>query len=95
MGKGIVIAVDPKRRAFAVETEDGTCAVFCQHFGPVVEAGDIVEGAVVARGTQRLLHDEGMCAVVGDSAPLARQDALVRIHGSGVVPERPTVSHGC
>lgn len=77
--KGIVIATDRARAVFAVETEGGRCAVFCQHSGPAVGAGDVVDGAVLSRGTQMLAHRDGICGVVGDSGPLSRQEALARI----------------
>ena len=79
MPRGIVSAVNPARAVFAIETDDGQCAVFCQHFGPDIQAGDILEGAVVSRGTQVLLHMDGPCAAVGDSGPVTREEALARV----------------
>ena len=79
MPRGIVIAVHAARGVFAIETDDGQCAVFCQHFGPDIQAGDILEGAVVSRGTQVLLHMDGPCAAVGDSGPVTREEALARV----------------
>lgn len=81
MNKGIVIAADPARGVFAVETNDGQCAVFCQYAGPAVQAGDILEGAVVSRGTRVLMHTDGLCAAVGDSGPVTREEALARVRG--------------
>lgn len=89
MSKGIVIAVDTQRGVFAIETDDGQCAVFCQHFGPPIQAGDILEGAVISRGTRVLVHMDGMCAAVGDSGPVTRDEALARVRqyrNSGTSP---------
>ncbi len=74
--RAIVIAADVKRTSFVLETEDGICAVFCQHTGPVVQTGDILEGAVTARGVRVLSHADGSCCVVGDSGPVSRDEAL-------------------
>ena len=86
MTRAIVIAVDAARGVFAVQAEDGPCAVFCQHAGPAVQPGDIVEGAVISRGARILGHVEGMCAAVGDSGPIGRDEALRWV--SGVAPRR-------
>jgi hypothetical protein len=82
MTRGIVIAVDASRSTFAVETQEGVCAVFCQHAGPVVQAGDILEGPVISRGTRILGHVDGMCAAVGDSGPVSREEALAYLQAS-------------
>jgi hypothetical protein len=79
MPRGIVIAVNAERAVFAIETEDGQCAVFWQHFGPDIQPGDILEGAVAAHGTRVLLHSDGPCAAVADSGPVTREEALARV----------------
>lgn len=79
IGRAIVIAVAPDRAVFALETQDGVCAVFCQHAGPLVQVGDILSGAVTARGARMLLHPDGSCAAVGDSGPLSRPEALALV----------------
>ncbi|APW37605.1 hypothetical protein RD110_10750 [Rhodoferax koreense] len=81
MTKGIVIAADAARGVFAIETGEGQCAVFCQYAGPPVQAGDILEGAVISRGTRVLMHMDGLCAAVGDSGPVTREEALARVRG--------------
>lgn len=80
--RGIVIAVDPDRGLFAVQAEDGRCAVFCQHAGPRVQAGDMLNGQVISRGARVLKHADGVCSAVGDTGPITRHDALTRIVGS-------------
>ncbi len=94
MPKGIVIAVDAARQVFAVETDDGRCAVFCQHFGPCVQPGDILEGPVMSRGTQMLVHRDGACAAVGDSGPVTRPEALARVRDRRNPAAMPDVAAG-
>ena len=81
MTPAIVISVAQDRGAFVVETREGRCAVFCQSAGPTVRAGDVLEGPVLARGSRQLQHADGTCAVVGDSGPVSREDALALLHG--------------
>src|SRR4051812_33858479 len=81
MPRGMVTAVNAEQAVFAIETEDGQCAVFWQHFGPDIQAGDILEGAVAAHGTRVLLHSDGPCAAVADSGPVTRAEALDRVRG--------------
>lgn len=76
MLQAIVIGVAPDRAAFAVEDRGGLCAVFCQHTGPVVNAGDVLQGDVLARGARRLQHAQGIVGAVGDTGPLSRAQAL-------------------
>lgn len=80
-GRAIVVFVAAHRKAFAVQAEDGRCAVFCQHAGPHVHAGDVLEGPVLSRGSRILQHPEGACAVVGDSGPVSRARAHVLLYG--------------
>lgn len=81
MTPAIVISVAEDRGAFVVETEEGRCAVFCQSAGPTVRAGDVLEGAMLSRGARWLQHADGSCAVVGDSGPVSREQALALLHG--------------
>jgi hypothetical protein len=82
MTNAIVIAVAADRMTFAVETEDGTCAVLLRRDGPAVDAGDVVSGSVTARGPQLLRHEAGACAVDGQSGPISREEALAQMLGS-------------
>ncbi|KQP49833.1 hypothetical protein [Pseudorhodoferax sp. Leaf274] len=83
MQQAIVIAVAPQRSAFAVETSSGLCAVFCQHSGPPVRAGDVLQGEVLARGARRLSHEDGTVGAVGDSGPVSRAVALALLEEAG------------
>ncbi len=74
--RAIVVAADVQRGTFVLETEEGVCAVFCQHSGPLVQTGDMLEGAVTSRGVRVLCHEDGSCRVVGDSGPVSRDEAL-------------------
>lgn len=76
MLQAIVIAVAPDRAVFAVEDRGGLCAVFCQHSGPMVRPGDVLQGDVLARGARRLQHQQGVVGAVGDTGPLSRAQAL-------------------
>jgi hypothetical protein len=94
MGRGRVIAVDRERSVFVVCHEAGEthrCAVFCQHDGPELSSGDILEGDILARGTRALVHRNGICRAVGDSGPVPLEKALEIVgHGSrnrGIVAE--------
>jgi hypothetical protein len=81
LSSAIVIFVATSRGAFAVEAQDGRCAVFCQSAGPPVLAGDVLEGEVLARGARLLRHADGWCAVVGDSGPVSRKQADELVNG--------------
>jgi hypothetical protein len=79
--RAIVIAVHPGRSLFAVQAPDGRCAVFCQHAGPTVRAGDLLSGPVIARGARILEHADGLCSAVGDTGPISREQALALVGG--------------
>ncbi|RYF33532.1 MAG: hypothetical protein EOO26_07790 [Comamonadaceae bacterium] len=76
MVKAIVIAAEAGERRFACETDNGLCAVFTQVSGPAVEAGDILDGAVLSLGPQTLHRAGEECLALGESAMLCRADAL-------------------
>lgn len=80
--KGIVIAMDHERRIFAVQTQDGQCATFSQRAGPLVRAGDLLEGALLEKHADALLHMDGACAVAGGSGPLTRAEALALVRAA-------------
>ena len=70
-----------RHRAFYLVEDVGGMAVLRRHDhradpGPPVQVGDILGGAVSARGTCLLAHPAGTCAAVGDSGPLSREEAL-------------------
>ena len=78
-----MIAANPERALFVCETRDGVCALFVQLDGPIVQTGDILEGAVSGRGAQTLGHVEGLCSVFGESGPLTRDEAMARAREAG------------
>lgn len=78
--RGIVIAIDPAQGVFAVQARDGQCAVFCRQDGAVVRAGDLLDGALLDRATDELVHADGICKVGGASGPVTRSEALARVY---------------
>lgn len=78
--RGIVIAIDPARGVFAVQTRDGPCAVFCRQQGVDVRAGDLLDGALLDARADKLAHADGMCEVTSGSGPLTRSEALARVY---------------
>jgi hypothetical protein len=85
MARGIVIAVDPAMGTFAVETEDGQCAVLTLGAGPPLQAGDVVEGDLTAKGWRGLLHEKGEMSVEGTTGPIPLEEALTRVSQFGAL----------
>jgi uncharacterized protein YigE (DUF2233 family) len=81
MKSGVVIAVNLKRALFAVQIQDGECAVFRQRQGPLLLVGDKLKGNFSPNSCDDFSHRDGICQVSEQSGRLTLKQALGVVNG--------------
>lgn len=85
--RAIVVLVNRGTGKFAVQTDDGRCAVFSQFGGVSVAKGQVLAGPVLQRGVRRLRAERETVEALGDSGPVALAVARDWVQGAS----RPAV----